>query len=208
MQNILNIGDHLDTPDTKKTFSRHAAQGDPSTPDGSPVAAESHRVHVSQEAARRSAIPVHEEYDEQWKPPMRCDAPDPMPGFVQRWVRFISDGMDDPQNVNAAQREGWQIRPAESLSANDLFTRLSHPVLGGIISNGDSILMMRSTARQQAYDRHFQHLADRRVRGVAQYIQTQGMPSVQNQGRLLGSSEVSEFDVTRGRAKLPRVADD
>lgn len=50
--------------------------------------------------------------------PSNLLAPDPRPGFVQRWIRIDvrGDGRDT-MNYSRALREGWQPRPVDSIPA-------------------------------------------------------------------------------------------
>lgn len=43
-----------------------------------------------------------------WQPAATLPEPDRVPGYEYRWVRIASLGKDDPQNVSARLREGWE----------------------------------------------------------------------------------------------------
>ena len=44
----------------------------------------------------------------QWMPPQMLPDPTPEPGFEFRWVRTSTLGADDPMNISAKLREGWE----------------------------------------------------------------------------------------------------
>lgn len=43
-----------------------------------------------------------------WKQPETLPAPTPQPGWVFRWIRTSMIGQQDPTNVSAKFREGWE----------------------------------------------------------------------------------------------------
>jgi hypothetical protein len=46
----------------------------------------------------------------QWRRPSNLDAPDPRPGYVQRWVRYRSGNVEDTENLEKAMDQGWRPR--------------------------------------------------------------------------------------------------
>jgi len=48
-----------------------------------------------------------------WKPPSSLDAPPPPEGYVHRWIRVESSGVDDRKNLSARLREGFELVRAE-----------------------------------------------------------------------------------------------
>jgi len=67
-----------------------------------------------------------------WTPPALLDAPEPRPGFVQRWVATSIQGKDTPDNVYKRMREGWEARPANTVK-NQLFPTINHGQWEGCI---------------------------------------------------------------------------
>ena len=67
-----------------------------------------------------------------WTPPALLDAPDPRPGYVQRWVATSIQGKDTPDNVYKRMREGWVARPAETVKSK-LFPTINHGQWEGCI---------------------------------------------------------------------------
>ncbi len=48
--------------------------------------------------------------------PSSLDAPEPLDGMTQRWVRQSIRGAADPKNLNRSWRDGWRPRNPESLT--------------------------------------------------------------------------------------------
>jgi len=48
-----------------------------------------------------------------WKPPSSLDAPPAPEGYVHRWLRVESGGLDDRKNLSARLREGFELVRAE-----------------------------------------------------------------------------------------------
>ena len=43
-----------------------------------------------------------------WMPPQTLPDPNPEPGYAFRWIRVSTLGTNDPSNVSAKLREGWE----------------------------------------------------------------------------------------------------
>lgn len=43
-----------------------------------------------------------------WMPPQSLPDPNPEPGYAFRWIRISTLGTNDPGNVSAKLREGWE----------------------------------------------------------------------------------------------------
>ena len=56
-----------------------------------------------------------------WRPTNLLEAPEPRPGFKQRWIATMVLGQETPTNVAKRMREGWQPRDIKTVSdANKL----------------------------------------------------------------------------------------
>ena len=53
--------------------------------------------------------------DTAWKPPSLLDAPEPRPGYTQRWIATSIQGKETPDNVYKRMRAGWNPRPADTV---------------------------------------------------------------------------------------------
>jgi hypothetical protein len=76
----------------------------------------------------------------EWKPANTLDAPEPRPGFVQRWVRFLVGSDQDPKNWSRSTREGWRPRSMDTVDKGFNAPTMNHGTLGTVIQVGDVIL--------------------------------------------------------------------
>ena len=60
----------------------------------------------------------------QWRPPETLPSPNPVDGYVHRWIRLSTNGADDIRNIGSRRREGW-----EPVNAKD------YPELSGFVSD-------------------------------------------------------------------------
>jgi hypothetical protein len=51
---------------------------------------------------------VEAERPKVWQPASSLPEPDKQPGYVYRWVRVSSMGVNDARNISSKQREGWE----------------------------------------------------------------------------------------------------
>lgn len=57
-----------------------------------------------------------------WRPPTSLDAPEPRPGYVQRWIRTgFRGGESDTINIQGKDREGWRPRDPKTIPQGDAF---------------------------------------------------------------------------------------
>jgi hypothetical protein len=73
---------------------------------------------IMTDQAKQNRIPRDMEDREQfvrpesWAPPDTLPTPTPQAGFEFRWIRTATLGIDDPSNVSAKRREGFEPVPA------------------------------------------------------------------------------------------------
>ena len=67
-----------------------------------------------------------------WKPPSLLDAPEPRPGYVQRWIATSIQGKETPDNVFKRMRAGWEPRPANTVK-DPKFPTINHGQWTGMI---------------------------------------------------------------------------
>ena len=53
--------------------------------------------------------------DTPWLSSMQLEAPEPLEGMVQRWIRASAFGTTDRQNLHKKARQGWTPRPLSSI---------------------------------------------------------------------------------------------
>jgi len=114
-----------------------------------------------------------------WVRPSSLAAPDPRPGFVQRWIRVSMKGEEDPRNVNMRTREGWSPRPISSVPDDFFFMASKTHEKGGHFVVDDLMLceMPRETYEQRAA--YYRNMADRQMNSVEEdldRVQVEGAP--------------------------------
>lgn len=76
-------------------------------------------THVANQSARqvdqREEIDRDSELPTSWKRPSQLDAPEPRPGYVQRWVRYRMGNQEDADNLDKMLDQGW--RPVKRSAA-------------------------------------------------------------------------------------------
>ena len=104
-----------------------------------------------------------------WRPGLSLDAPEPRPGYVQRWIRMgFNDGTGDVKNVQGKVLEGWAPRDPATVNEHDAYFRAAQVLTsGGQFRVGNLVLheMPEQIMRQKrAYVRD---LIKRQERSVA-----------------------------------------
>lgn len=75
-----------------------------------------------------------------WKPPSTLDAPPAPDGYVHRWIRMESGGMDDRKNLSARLREGFELVRADEYPERDDLPTLQDGKHAGVIAVGGLVL--------------------------------------------------------------------
>ena len=142
---ILDIDDVLDAGD----LDREAIYDDADPHSGS--------VHQTHEAAILSdRLPEAEK----WRNPSVLEAPDPRPGYVQRWVN-VGYADESRHNISKRLREGWRLRTTDTVPDGYMYQTLTDPRFAGAIVVGDACLMEMSEqvfAQKRAHHRKLREL--------------------------------------------------
>ena len=88
--------------------------------------------NVRANETRNSMRDVQSRPDTAWKPPSLLDAPEPRPGYTQRWIATSIQGKETPDNVYKRMREGWEPRKADT-AKDQLFPTINHGQWAGSI---------------------------------------------------------------------------
>lgn len=111
------------------------------------------------------------DYETPWVPPQSLEAPEPRPGYVQRWVRTSTRGADDPGNVMMMLRSGWKPRPADSVPGLGQFPKLSKGEFSGFIGLHDLVLCEMPAKQAERIKAFYKAKSDRMMEGVTQELQ-------------------------------------
>ena len=68
-----------------------------------------------------------------WRPSNLLEAPEPRPGYAQRWVATMVLGQETPTNVAKRLREGWAPRDVKSIKDGQHFPTIEHGKFAGHI---------------------------------------------------------------------------
>ena len=68
-----------------------------------------------------------------WRPSNLLEAPEPRPGFAQRWVATMVLGQETPTNVAKRLREGWAPRDIKTIKDGQHFPTIEHGKFAGHI---------------------------------------------------------------------------
>jgi hypothetical protein len=150
---------------------------------------------------------VHVEDDDfEWEPTNQLDAPDPRPGYTQRWVRMNLVGKPDARNQSYSDHQGWKPRRLETVPEGD---RKRYPTIadakhGGIITNGELVLCEMPAKRAESRRQYFR---DKSRRQTDSLLTEQIAQSERNARGGFHAMEVTERK-TRVTTRRPIVAAD
>jgi hypothetical protein len=103
-----------------------------------------------------------------WRRASQLSAPDPRPGFSQKWVRFKAGNEEDTDNLDRYLEEGWLPRSAENVRKGHELTANAHGKFSKFIVKRGLILMEIGEAQVAQRNRYYQKRADRMTEGVDQ----------------------------------------
>lgn len=86
----------------------------------------------------------------QWQRPSVLDAPDPRPGYVQRWVRYKAGNQEDQENIEKAMDQGWRPRERSTVKRGHELTAKSSGQYGKYyVKRGLMLMEMPEKLAQQ-----------------------------------------------------------
>jgi hypothetical protein len=116
---------------------------------------------------------------ESWRPPDTLPMPNPVPGWVFRYIRISTMGMADPKNESTKRREGWEPVKAsevpEVMHYGDLNSNSRYKdcvEIGGLIlckapadlmKQRDEYYQRQAQAQVEALDNSFLRQEDKRM---------------------------------------------
>ena len=94
--------------------------------------------------------------DTAWKPPSLLDAPEPRPGYTQRWIATSIQGKETPDNVYKHMREGWEPRKADTVK-DQLYPTINHGQWAGSIGIEGMLLCEMPKEKHKAMKSYYQN---------------------------------------------------
>ena len=164
---------------------------------------EEEEERLSRAQLAREDDDIHEGYQDDWEAPRLLDAPEPRPGYVQRWIRVAIGNDNDRRNLAQKARQGWRPRNPDTVPKAFPVPTIAHGKVQAIQVEG-LVLMERPTAlhKRQA----------RAVRGKTQRLESAveaTLASAHQPGKGFGRpTRKVESHVERGRRRPVDVADD
>ncbi|MEQ8226718.1 MAG: hypothetical protein RIA64_01430 [Rhodospirillales bacterium] len=124
------------------------------------------RLTRDQESRYAEELSDEDDYEDDWEERDLLDAPEPRPGFAQRWVRTMADGKPDAQNLAKRLNRGWQPRSADTVPKGTFCPTIQHGEFAGVVGIEGMILMERPLKRQMAQRRKNREYTVSQMQGV------------------------------------------
>lgn len=102
----------------------------------------------------------------EWNRPSELEAPEPRPGFTQRWVRVRLGNEEDARNSMRKFREGWLPRQLDTVPEGYAPPTFSHSRLGNVIGVEDLILCEMPINKAIQRNAYYQAKRDRMIEGI------------------------------------------
>jgi len=129
-----------------------------------------------------------------WRPTNLLEAPEPRPGFKQRWIATMVLGQETPTNVAKRMREGWQPRDIKTVSDANKFATIEHGKFAGYIGMEGMVLCEMPEEMVNQRNEYYAQMTENLMRSVEMDIH-----KVERPGNPISRSYKTE--VTRGGFK-------
>ena len=149
----------------------------------------------------------YEQYDESWKPPGLLDAPEPRPGFVQRWVAVEIGGSPNALNLSRRIQEKWRPRDPSTVSNDIRPPTISHGAYVGCIGVESMVLMERPKVIHEGARKRIEEATRRQMSVVKSDMREEESPGDRAQG-FHNIQDRSERRVSSGGKIMPAGDDD
>lgn len=130
----------------------------------------------------------------QWRPSNLLEAPEPRPGFKQRWIATMVLGQEQPTNVAKRMREGWQPRDIKTVKNAQNFPTIEHGKFAGYIGVEGMVLCEMPEEMVNQRNEYYAQMTENLMRSVEQDIH-----KVEQPGNPI--SKTFKSSVTRGGFK-------
>jgi hypothetical protein len=105
-----------------------------------------------------------------WQPSNLLEAPDPRPGFKQRWIATMILGQEQPTNVAKRMREGWQPRDPKTVTGGKSYATIEHGKFAGFIGIEGMVLCEMPEEMVNERNEYYAQMTDNLMRSVEQDI--------------------------------------
>ena len=134
--------------------------------------------------------------DTAWKPPSLLDAPEPRPGYTQRWIATSIQGKETPDNVYKRMREGWEPRKADTVK-DQLYPTINHGQWAGSIGIEGMLLCEMPKEKHKSMKNYYQNKSSEANEAIAGELDALGRKTWQRiyQDRASNSSRGRDLSV-------------
>ena len=134
--------------------------------------------------------------DTAWKPPSLLDAPEPRPGYTQRWIATSIQGKETPDNVYKRMREGWSPRKSETVK-DQLYPTINHCQWAGSIGIEGMLLCEMPKEKHKSMKNYYQNKSSEANEAIAGELDALGRKTGQRiyQDRASNSSRGRDLSV-------------
>jgi len=130
----------------------------------------------------------------QWRPSNLLEAPEPRPGYKQRWIATMVLGQETPTNVAKRLREGWQPRDPKTVKDVGHYPTIEHGKFAGHIGIEGMLLCEMPEEMVNERNEYYARMTENLMRSVEQ-----DMHRIEQPGNPITKSFKTE--VTRGGFK-------
>ena len=106
----------------------------------------------------------------QWRPSNLLEAPEPRPGYKQRWIATMVLGQETPTNVAKRLREGWQPRDPKKVKDADHYPTIEHCKFAGHIGIEGMLLCEMPEEMVNERNMYYARMTENLMRSVEQDI--------------------------------------
>lgn len=106
----------------------------------------------------------------QWRPSNLLEAPEPRPGYKQRWIATMVLGQETPTNVAKRLREGWQPRDPKTVKDADHYPTIEHGKFAGHIGIEGMLLCEMPEEMVNERNMYYARMTENLMRSVEQDI--------------------------------------
>jgi len=129
-----------------------------------------------------------------WRPSNLLEAPEPRPGYKQRWIATMVLGQETPTNVAKRLREGWQPRDPKTVKDVGHYPTIEHGKFAGHIGIEGMLLCEMPEEMVNERNEYYARMTENLMRSVEQ-----DMHRIEQPGNPITKSFKTE--VTRGGFK-------
>jgi len=117
------------------------------------------------------------ERPKQWAPPTLLPDPKPQDGWSYRWIRISTLGQNDPTNISAKLREGWEPVRAEDHPEVHVYSDADSRFKDNIVIGG---LMLCKTPSEfvQQRDAFYQKQTDGQMNSIDSHFMRENNPKM------------------------------